>query len=345
VVYKEWKQLLHAFVQYQNEINLQYTLDPEKISLLDKVYASRQSKRLKQLKKQHQLRNIIPLRNEVRAKIEQLEEKQSIVKVRIKCAYRFDYRMGHKELEEHQHFEQSIVLNKENGFWFVKQAECPMSEKVRSSSAVFTNSKGSMYRSPLSAEQQAMTISMPLIHQHVYTRQPNPLQRRKQYDRQKVQAYADKWWDGGNPDYIHFDVDCTNYVSQCLYAGGAPMNYTGKRETGWWYKGKQNNREWWSFSWSVSHSLKIYLDSSTSGLHAREVQDASQLDIGDVIVYDWDGDGKYQHSTIVAAMDDQGMPLVNAHTTSSYHRYWDYKDSYAWSDQTVYRLFHIADEM
>lgn len=68
-----------------------------------------------------------------------------------------------------------------------------------------------------------------------------------------------------------------------------------------------------------------------------------QLQLGDVIIYDWDGDGGFQHSTIVTAFDAGGMPLVNAHTTPSKHRYWDYRDSYAWTENTVYRFFRIAD--
>jgi hypothetical protein len=64
-----------------------------------------------------------------------------------------------------------------------------------------------------------------------------------------------------------------------------------------------------------------------------------------VISYDWDGNGHFQHSTIVAAVDARGMPLVNAHTTESYHRYWDYRDSYAWTERTAYRFFHIPDEL
>lgn len=63
--------------------------------------------------------------------------------------------------------------------------------------------------------------------------------------------------------------------------------------------------------------------------------------MGDVIIYDWDGDGSYQHSTIVTAFDAGGMPLVNAHTTPSKHRYWDYRNSYAWSENTVYRFFGL----
>jgi len=34
---------------------------------------------------------------------------------------------------------------------------------------------------------------------------------------------------------------------------------------------------------------------------------------------------------------------VNAHTISSRHRYWEYKDSPAWTKDTRYRFLHIPD--
>jgi hypothetical protein len=74
------------------------------------------------------------------------------------------------------------------------------------------------------------------------------------------------------------------------------------------------------------------------------VESADQLQLGDVILYDWNGDYRFQHSTIVTAFDVDGMPLVNANTVASRHRYWDYKDSYAWTEKTRYRLFHLADQ-
>ncbi|MNN92744.1 putative amidase domain protein [compost metagenome] len=68
-----------------------------------------------------------------------------------------------------------------------------------------------------------------------------------------------------------------------------------------------------------------------------------ELDIGDVICYSWDGDGRYGHSTIVTGFDPGGMPLVNAHTVNSRNRYWDYSDSYAWTERTQYRFYHILE--
>jgi hypothetical protein len=123
------------------------------------------------------------------------------------------------------------------------------------------------------------------------------------------------------------------------------MNYTGRRDSGWWYKGRSGGRELWSYSWAVSHALQSYLARGAStGLTAVQVESPADLKLGDVIFYDWDGDGRFQHSTIVTAFDSAGMPLVNANTTASRHRYWDYRDSYAWTERTRYKFFHISDE-
>jgi hypothetical protein len=164
------------------------------------------------------------------------------------------------------------------------------------------------------------------------------------YRREEAVAYAEKWWNEPNPAYEYFAVNCTNYVSQCLFAGQAPMNYTGRRETGWWYRGRTNGREWWSFSWAVANGLERYLSQSrSSGLRAEAVSSPDRLQLGDVICYDWEGSGRYGHTTIVTAFAPDGAPLVNANTVSSRHRYWDYRDSYAWTGRTRYRFFRIAD--
>lgn len=163
--------------------------------------------------------------------------------------------------------------------------------------------------------------------------------QRATYDRQKAVQYAERWWNSYNPAYERFAVNCTNYVSQCLYAGGALMNYTGRRASGWWYRGGKNPQ--WSFSWSVSNSLLTYLATSKSHLQAELVPSPAQLTLGDVIIYDWDGDSRFQHSTIVTGIADDGLPLVNAQTTNSRMRYFAYTDSPAWTAKTQYRYFHI----
>lgn len=162
------------------------------------------------------------------------------------------------------------------------------------------------------------------------------------YDREAAVAYAEAWWDKANPAYELFEVNCTNYVSQCLFAGGAPMNYTGKRESGWWYHGLSGGQERWSYSWAVANSLQHFLSQPRpAGLRAVRMERPEQLSPGDVICYDWDGNGQFRHNTIVTATAPDGMPLVNANTVPSRHRYWDYRDSYAWTENTRYRFYRI----
>jgi hypothetical protein len=158
-----------------------------------------------------------------------------------------------------------------------------------------------------------------------------------QYDRLAAVRYAETWWNSYNPAFKKFNVDCTNFVSQCLYAGGIPMTGYPNRARGWWMK---NNN--WSYSWAVAHSFRWYLSGSHSGLYTIEVSSPEQLMLGDVICYDFQGDGRFDHSTIVVAKDKQGMPLVNAHTSNSRMRYWSYEDSTAYTPNIKYKFFHIV---
>ncbi|MDG5788790.1 amidase domain-containing protein [Evansella sp. AB-P1] len=159
-----------------------------------------------------------------------------------------------------------------------------------------------------------------------------------QYDRLAVVRYAERWWNDYNPQYHQFENDCTNYISQCLHAGGAPMIGQPNRSNGWWYV---NNN--WSYSWSVAHALRWYFSSTERGLQATEVSSPEQLMKGDVICYDFNGDGRWQHTTIVVEKDEDRMPLVNAHTTNSRMRYWAYEDSTAWTPNIKYKFYHILD--
>lgn len=158
------------------------------------------------------------------------------------------------------------------------------------------------------------------------------------YDAAKAVAYAEKWWNDYNPMFPRFSVDCTNYVSQCLLAGGFVMHGYPVQDNGWWCMHDQ-----WSFSWSVSHSLRWYLSSSTLRIPVTIVSSAQALYPGDIICYDFQGDNRWDHMTIVVAKDERGMPLVNAHTDNSWHRYYAYKDSAAWTPNIRYLFFQIGN--
>ncbi len=154
------------------------------------------------------------------------------------------------------------------------------------------------------------------------------------YNRLKAVQYAERWWNSFNPNYPQFTDDCTNYISQCLYAGGLPMWGKPNRSKGWWIEGKSN----WSFSWTVAHAFMLMLKAAS---WTKEVKNPAQLMIGDIICYDFEGDGRYNHNTIVTGKDEHGNPLVNAHTTNSRLRFWNYEDSTAYTPNIQYKFFHI----
>ncbi|EIT86005.1 hypothetical protein A374_09219 [Fictibacillus macauensis ZFHKF-1] len=156
------------------------------------------------------------------------------------------------------------------------------------------------------------------------------------YDRLAAVRYAETWWNEANPAFRNFDVNCTNYISQCIYAGGIPMAHTNSRSKGWWFT--QDN---WSYSWTVANAMRWYLSGGEGILQAREVTSAQHLLPGDVICYDFDGDGTWEHTAIVTGKDSAGEPLVNAHSVNCRMRYWRYEDSTAYTPNIKYKFFHL----
>lgn len=67
------------------------------------------------------------------------------------------------------------------------------------------------------------------------------------YDREAAVRYAHRWAYGRNPrfyDYEEIGGDCTNFASQCLYAGTGVMNYTPT--FGWYYLGPNDKAPAWT---------------------------------------------------------------------------------------------------
>ncbi len=67
------------------------------------------------------------------------------------------------------------------------------------------------------------------------------------YDRQAAVEYAHRWAYFRNPNYYNFDElggDCTNFASQCLYAGAGVMNFTPT--FGWYYVNVNNRAPAWT---------------------------------------------------------------------------------------------------
>lgn len=115
------------------------------------------------------------------------------------------------------------------------------------------------------------------------------------YDRLKAKQYAIKWALSRNPLYFSFDKlggDCTNYISQCLFAGGIAMNYA---KNGWFYENLSNRAPAWTgvdefFNFAI-------LNSQNSGPRCRIIP-LNECEVGDVIQLK--NNSEYYHSLFIS---------------------------------------------
>lgn len=355
-----WKQTLFDYVNAVNEAGLKGD-DSLLRSVPDAVHRNRLKTRLSEMVRRESECGIRAIRSEVRARIERCTENGSDVSADVSLhVVRTCEQMGFDWQEERVERER-IRFVRSHADWRLDTAEPLVVEGRQRIELPYPDNVGTDEW----FERRDAMPSVPYINlragrsgervgkSKVYAGSGADggygsagFPRGVPYRRESVVAYAERWWNEPNPAYENFEVNCTNYVSQCLFAGQAPMNYTGRRESGWWYQGYANGREMWSYSWAVADSLQRYLSQPRGhGLRAVVVDAPDRLSLGDVICYDWDGSGRFGHNTVVTAFAPDGMPLVNANTVSSRHRYWDYRDSYAWTDRTRYRFFHIVEEI
>ena len=155
------------------------------------------------------------------------------------------------------------------------------------------------------------------------------MMRNIDYDRALAINYAERWALGRNPAYYNFDLlggDCTNFVSQCVFAGCGVMNYTP--EIGWYYVDLNRRAPSWT---SVGFFHRFLTTNRGTGPYARQVTRA-ELRPGDVVQLG-DGAGHFYHSLLV--LSSSGAIYVAAH---SYDALWRPLDSYRYGQ---IRYLHI----
>ena len=135
------------------------------------------------------------------------------------------------------------------------------------------------------------------------------------YNRVAVYEYAKKWAYGRNPKYYNFDPvggDCTNFVSQCIYAGCKQMNYD--RNNGWYYINGNNK----SPSWTGVEFLYNFLTTNNNQGPKGEKTTIDKLEIGDVIQLSFNG-YIFSHSLIVVKNGTNTTnTLIAAHTFDAF---------------------------
>lgn len=136
------------------------------------------------------------------------------------------------------------------------------------------------------------------------------------YDRDAAVAYAEKWAYGRNPEFFDFSDlggDCTNFASQCLYAGSGVMNYTPV--FGWYYISLQQRAPAWT---GVNELYRFLVNNQGPGPRAV-LTELNRIEKGDIIQLRLISEDKFDHSPVVTDPGDRTPEtiIVAAHSVDS----------------------------
>ncbi|MDR2888497.1 MAG: amidase domain-containing protein [Lachnospiraceae bacterium] len=134
------------------------------------------------------------------------------------------------------------------------------------------------------------------------------------YEPTKAVSYAHLWAYSRNPAYYDFSNiggDCTNFISQCLYAGSGIMNYT--KDVGWFYVSENNRSAAWS---GVEYLYKFLTTNKGPGPFGTELPIKYALP-GDVIQLSFTGN-TFEHSLLV--VENGQEILITTHSDDSDNR-------------------------
>ena len=137
----------------------------------------------------------------------------------------------------------------------------------------------------------------------------------KPYLRENALLYANRYAFSQNPIFGNFagiGGNCTNFVSQCIYAGSCRMNY--KPTFGWYYISMNERAPAWT---GVDYFFNFITTNSDVGPFGRQAT-PDEMEIGDVIQLGRDGEG-YYHTLLVVGFEGDD-PLVAAQTDNALGR-------------------------
>ena len=137
----------------------------------------------------------------------------------------------------------------------------------------------------------------------------------KPYLRDRAVTYARKYAFGQNPIFGNFrgiGGNCTNFVSQCIYAGSCVMNYTPT--FGWYYVSLDDRSPSWT---GVQFFYNFMVENQGVGPFGKDAT-LDEAEIGDVIQLGNNEDGFY-HTLLIVGFEGED-PLVAAQTNDAYAR-------------------------
>ena len=122
--------------------------------------------------------------------------------------------------------------------------------------------------------------------------------------------YAKNWAFDYNPQYYNFSAlggDCTNFISQCLYAGGIKMNFSTQ---GWFYRSLNDRAPAWT---GVNEFWNFGTSNTSVGLKLNQCS-FSSLKVGDIVqLYN----GQRFYHTLLVVNVENGVK-VSAHDYNAF---------------------------
>lgn len=155
------------------------------------------------------------------------------------------------------------------------------------------------------------------------------------YQRRAVVNYAHLWAFGRNPafyDYEKLGGDCTNFASQCIFAGSGIMNFTPT--FGWYYIDANQKAPAWT---GVEYLYNFLTRKNPSVGPVGEECSLEMLRPGDLIQLSFQGD-TFQHSPIVVAT---GIPIAPENILVAAHSYDADNRPLSTYEYKMIRLIHI----
>ncbi len=134
------------------------------------------------------------------------------------------------------------------------------------------------------------------------------------YNREAAVRYAETWALRRNPRYLDFELlggDCTNFASQCLYAGCGEMRFG---QDGWYYETGYRRTPSWT---DVDLLYNFLVGNRGVGPHARLIT-AAQAMPGDLVQLGH-ANGDFYHSPVIVAVAPDEI-YVAAHSSDEWMR-------------------------
>ena len=140
------------------------------------------------------------------------------------------------------------------------------------------------------------------------------------YNRRAAVQYAHRWAYSRNPrfyDYENIGGDCTNFASQCIFAGSGQMNFTPT--FGWYYINANEKAPAWT---GVEYLYRFLVRETMSVGPVGRVVSIEEILPGDIVQLRFGDDG-FRHTPVVVWADRPRSPadiLVAAHSQDADNR-------------------------